>query len=250
MPLSFLRFLPAALLLSVPLLTRAEPADDAVDAVLQLRKQNGYAWEVSTSKGGVAGQPKLPRTKRGSVNAAGDIYLEQVWPDGLVLETVIRRDGAVVHTPDGWFTRNELSDISRQAKRSTPRSPWLSLALASLDSLTPEEELTRMLNDAKDYERDGDKIDAVLTERGATYWLGSARLIPNATGEVHIRLRNGLIRECRIVAEGEKPAGAVAGHTSTTHVEFETTITFDYSGGATVIPYEAKQKLKQASDER
>src|SRR5258708_4032727 len=96
----FVRLLPPLLLVLTPQFARAEPADEAVEAVLKLRTQRGYSWDVSTGKGGVTGQPKLPRTKHGTVTAEGEMYLEQIWPDGLVLETVVSRDGAVVHTPD------------------------------------------------------------------------------------------------------------------------------------------------------
>ena len=244
---SFFYFIYSALAFIAPTFLRAEVADEAVEALLNLRKQDGYSWEVSTAKGGVNNLSQLPRTKHGSINAAGEIYLEQVWPDGLVLETVVRRDGAVVHTPDGWYTKSELSNFSRQTKRGTPQSPWFRYALNAFEITTPEEELTRMLNDAKDYARVGDKIEALLTERGATYWLGSTRLIPNATGHVSIRLRNGLIRECRISAEGEMPNGPTG---NTKHVEFEIAFIFDYTGGSFAVPYEAKQKLRQVAEDK
>lgn len=245
MRLPLLRLVSPAFLLLAPPVFGAPAADEAVEAVLNLRKQAGYSWEISTGKTGIESPSELPRTKHGAINAAGEIYLEQIWPSGLILETITTRDGTVIHTPDGWYTRAELENFSRQGRRG-PRSTWLRFALASLENVMPEEELTRMLNDSKDHARTGENIDALLTERGATYWLGSARLIPNAAGHVHLRLRNGLIRECRISAEGEFSGGSKG---DTTRYEFETTFLFDYTGGAFTIPHEARKKLKPETGE-
>jgi hypothetical protein len=222
----------------------ADPADEAVAAVLKLRAQPGYSWDVSTSKPG-SSVSVPPRTKHGSITATGEMMLELIWADGRSVETIIRPDGTgVVKATDGWKTKNELMALSRSAKRGGPESSWVRLALASLECKTVEEELTRLLNEAKGYERTGDKISAVLTDRGASFWLGSARLIPDATGTLQLRMRDGLIRECRISAEGDRNMGAKIG-SATTPVAFECTMTFSYSTPPSV-PFDAKQKLNDA----
>ena len=58
--------------------------------------------------------------------------------------------------------------------------------------MNPEEELNRVLNDATAYEQTGDGIDAVLTPRGAPFWLGSGRQLARTAGTLRIRLRDGL----------------------------------------------------------
>jgi hypothetical protein len=219
---------------------RADPADDAVAAVLKLRSRGEYIWDVSTTKPGVYFNP--PRTKHGGVTSNGETVLEQIWADGLVLETVIRPDGSsVVRTPDGWFTKAELENLSRRPKRGSNSGKWLHLAADALEPMTLEEELTHLLNDSTAYERDGDTITATLSERGATYWLGSTRLIAKATGTVRLRLQDGLIRECRITAEGEETTNSTG--TEFRHVAFESVITFNYSVTPSPIAIEAKQKL-------
>ena len=108
-----------------------------------------------------------------------------------------------------------------------------------------EEELTQLLNDATSYERSGDEITATFTERGATYWLGSRRLIPKATGRIYLRLQDGLLRECRISAEGQEPTNATG--TEFRPVAYESRITFNYSVVPPTIASEAKQKLDSLS---
>jgi hypothetical protein len=221
---------------------RADPAADAVAAVLKLRSQPGYSWEVSTTKPGTA-FPAPARTKRGAMTATGEMILDQTWPDGRTIETITRRNGAAVaRTSEGWKTKNELSALSRTARRGSPDASLLRLTLSAFDSGTPEEELTRLLNDAKDYVKTGDKIEAVLTDRGASYWLGSNRLIPGATGKVQLRLRDGLIRECRINATGERNGNGG----DSTPLAFECVMTFAYSTPP-AIPLEAKLKLDESS---
>ncbi len=84
----------------------------------------------------------------------------------------------------------------------------------------------------------------VLTPRGASFWLGSGRQLANTSGTLHLRLRGGLIREFRITAEGEKAAGRDGS--DRVHVEFESTTTFSYARPP-AVPFEAKQKLNEAS---
>lgn len=230
-------------LLSLPNL-RADPAADAVAAVLKLRSQPGYSWDVSTNKPGTSVFVP-PRTKHGSITAEGEMVLEQIWSDGRTVETIIRPNGAaVVRTTKGWATKKELTDLARTAKRGSSEASWLKVALASFECMTPEEELTRLLNEANNYSRTGDKIAAELTDRGASFWLGSARLIPDASGTFQLRLRDGQIRECQIRAEGDKNFGATAG-SKTTAVGFECNMTFSYSTPPS-IPFDAKQKLNEA----
>jgi hypothetical protein len=236
-------FLSATVLFSIRM-PAAEPADEAVSAVMKLRTRSEYTWDVSTGKSGE--WDSLPRTKHGAMTSTGEMILEQIWPDGLVLETITRPNGAaVVRTPDGWYTKSELNELSRKPKRGGSQSKWLRFATDAFEPPTPEEELTHLLNDTTSCERSGDNLDATLSERGATYWLGSTRLVPRATGTVHLRLRDGLIRECHIVAEGEQPVD-YAG-TNFRPVAFESTLTFNYSASAPPIPSEAKQKLDAAS---
>lgn len=236
--LFFLSFISAAA-------SQADPASEAVSAVLKLRSQPGYSWDITTTKPGSS--ISVPaRTKHGSIAGTGEMMLEQIWPDGRSVETIIRPDGTgVVRATDGWKTKSELLALSRTTKRNQPEFSWLQRALESLEADTIEEDLTRLLNEAKDYERSGDKITAVLTDRGASFWLGSARMIPGATGSLQMRLRDGLIRECRISAEGDKNMGAKVGST-TTHVAFECTMSFSYSSPP-LVPYDAKQKLNEAA---
>lgn len=222
----------------------ATPADEAVAAVLKLRTRSEYIWDVSTTKPGE--WPNPARTKHGALVSSGETILEQIWPDGLVLETVMRPDGAaVVRTPDGWYTKAELATLSRRPKRGSTQGKWLSYATDALESTTLEEELTQLLNDAKAYERSGDEITATLTERGASYWLGSRRLISKATGTIYLRLQDGLIRECHTTAEGEEPTNASG--TEFRHVAYESRITFNYSVLPPPIAAEAKLKLDALS---
>lgn len=222
----------------------ADPAKEAVAAVLKLRSQSGYSWEVTINQPGTSAY-NPPRTKHGAITSEGEMVLEQTWADGRTVELISRPDGAaVVRTTKGWATKNELSDLARTAKRGSPEASWLKVALAAFDSMTPEEELTRLLNEAKAYTGTGDKIEAELTDRGASFWLGSARLIPDATGTLHLRLRDGLVRECHIHAEGNRSAGNTEGRKATP-ATFECAMTFSYSTPPS-IPFDAKQKLKEA----
>lgn len=223
---------------------RIDPiADEAVAAVMKLRSRPEYTWEISILKPGDPSQPAQPRTIHGAMTGSGEMIVEQIWPDGLVLETISRRDGtAVIRTPDGWFSRAELEQLSKRPKRG--QSKWIWFATEALDLMTPEEQLTRMLNDTTSCERNGDIIDAVLSERGASFWLGSGRLMRNATGKVQIRLRDGFIRECRLSVEGEQPLDT--NGTKSTHIAFESALTFNYSATAPAIAEEAKRKLDEA----
>lgn len=237
---------PTLLLFTLVLLPHvfAGPADDAVAAVLKLRSQPGYSWDVTINKPGTSVY-NPPRTKHGAMTPEGEIVMEQIWPDGRTVETITRRDGAsVVRTTKGWATEKELAELARTAKRGSPEASWLKVALSTFDAMTPEEELTRLLNEARDYTSTGDKIEAQLTDRGASFWLGSVRLIPDASGNFSLRMRDGLIRECRISATGDKNLSATAG-SKTTGVLFECTMTFSYSTPP-YIPFEAKQKLNEA----
>ncbi|HEX2852640.1 MAG TPA: hypothetical protein VHO24_05330 [Opitutaceae bacterium] len=238
---------PAFLIFTLALLPGvfAAPADDAVAAVLKLRSQPGYSWDVTIGKPGSSAYSP-PRTKHGAMTSEGEMVVEQIWPDGRTVEIISRSDGAaVVRATKGWATKRELSDVSRTAKRGSSEASWLKVALAAFEFMTPEEELTRLLNEAKNYTRAGDKIEAELTDRGASFWLGSARMIPDATGTLNLRLRDGLIRECRISAEGDKNMGTTVG-SKTTSIAFECHMTFSYSTPP-AIPFEAKQKLNDAS---
>jgi hypothetical protein len=238
---SFARFL-CLIVLSTTVPLVAAPLDDAVAAVLRLRSQGGYSWETTTTKPGVTASTP-PHTSSGSVNAGSEKVVENVWADGRVVRLVTRRNGAVVvHTEDGWISRAELAERVRTAKRGGPQAAWLRLAQEALEAMGPEQVLNRVLNDCGTCEQNGDNIDAVLTERGATYWLGSVRLVRQATGTLHLRLRDGLISEFRISAEADKPIGSSG--TQSVHVEFESTTTFTYSPPPP-IPDEAKEKLDE-----
>lgn len=223
---------------------RVDPiADEAVAAVMKLRSRPEYTWEISTIKPGDPSLPAAPRTARGAMTASGEMILEQIWADGLVLETISRRDGtAVVRTPDGWLSRTELEQLSKRPKRG--QSKWLWFATEALDPMTPEEQITRMLNDTTSCERTADGIDAVLSERGASFWLGSGRLVRNATGKVKIRLRDGFIRECRLSVEAEPPQDT--NGTRSSHIAFEISLTFNYSTSAPAVAEEAKRKLDES----
>ncbi|MEO6568674.1 MAG: hypothetical protein ABIO94_07905 [Opitutaceae bacterium] len=121
--------------------------------------------------------------------------IEQTWPDGLVLETVTQRDGAtVVRTPEGWFSKRELEQRSTDPRRIQPK--WLALAVEALDPVSPEEQLPRLINESVAWERRSGAIETTLSQRGASFWFGSGRLVLNATGRVQLHLGNGLIREC------------------------------------------------------
>jgi hypothetical protein len=237
------RFRVWSLFLLLPLLNvQANPEDDAVAAVLKLRGQQGYSWETITTRPGTA-TPAPPRSRSGAISADGDMAFENTWADGRVVRAVSRRNGdTVVRSETGWISKSELAELSR--KRGSPQATWSRLAITSLEAMTPEEELTRLLNDCTSYTQSGDRIEAVLTERGASFWLGSGRLIRRATGTMHLRIRDGLIRECHISAEGNKVIGADGD--KTVPVEFESTTTFNYSARPD-IPDEARQKLDALS---
>ncbi|MEO7412326.1 MAG: hypothetical protein ABIZ81_03125 [Opitutaceae bacterium] len=218
-------------------------ADEAVAAVMKLRSRPQYTWDISTIKPGDPSLPPQPLTMRGAMTSSGEMWIEQIWPDGLLLETVSRRDGtSVVRTPEGWFSKTELDQLSREPRRG--QFKWLWLATEAFEPMTPEEQLTRMLNESTSWVRRSDIIDVTLSERGASYWLGSGRMVPNATGKVELRLSNGLIRECRLIVDGETlPSSAGAKSSS---ISFERVLTFDYSASAPVIAEEAKRKLDEA----
>jgi hypothetical protein len=223
---------------------RIDPvADEAVAAVMKLRSRPEYTWELSTLKPGDPSLPAQPRTVRGAMTSSGEMIVEQIWPDGLILETISRRDGtAVIRTPDGWFSKAELEQLSKRPKRG--QSKWIWFALNALDPTTPEEQLTHMLNDTTSCERNGDTIDGVLSERGASFWLGSGRMVPHATGKLQIRLRDGFIRECRLSVEGEQPLDDTGARSM--HISFESALTFNYSASPPAIAEEAKRKLDEA----
>ena len=217
---------------------QARPDEDAVAAVLKLR--SGYSWETAITQPGTANPPP-PRTRSGSITAEGEVVVENTWPDGRVVRAVSRRDGAVVvQAETGWITRSQLAELSRTAKRNGSVTAWARLAVTALEAMTPEEELNRLLNDCTDYTQTGDRIEAVLTERGASFWLGSGRLIRRATGTMQLRLHDGLIRECHISVEGNKAVGPTGDGSA--HVEFESTTKFNYSSSLPV-PDAAREKL-------
>lgn len=246
MPAAALRIFPLFIFLFsvVGAQARIDPvADEAVAAVMKLRSRPEYTWEISTLKPGDPSLPAPPRTIHGAMTDSGEMIVEQIWADGLVLETISRRDGtAVIRTPDGWFSRAELEQLSHRPKRG--QSKWIWLATEALDAMSPEEQLTRMLNDTTSCERNGDTINGTLSERGASYWLGSGRLVRNATGKVQIRLRDGFIRECRLSVEAEQPVDTNSPRS--THLSLESVFTFNYSASAPAIAEEAKRKLDES----
>jgi hypothetical protein len=238
--LPFLFFLSA----TVSANARIDPiADEAVAAVMKLRSRPEYTWDISILKPGDPSLPAQPRTVHGAMTGTGEMIVEQIWPDGLVLETISRRDGAaVIRTPDGWFSKAELEQLSKRPKRG--QSKWLWFATEALEPMTPEEQLTRLLNDTTSCERNGDIIEGVLSERGASFWLGSGHLVRNATGKVQLRLRDGLVRECRFSVEGEQPLDGAGAKSQ--HISFESVLTFNYSASPPAIAEEAKRKLDEA----
>lgn len=241
MPLPLLRLVPfllSPLILSAGV-TPSPIADEAVAALMKLRSRAAYTWEISTLQPGDPALPAPPRTVRGAMTNTGDMQIEQTWLDGLVLETVSRRDGTtVLRTPEGWFSKRELTQFTTGAMKREPK--WLALALEAGEPMTPEEQITRLLNDSVAWERRGHLIDMTLSERGASYWIGSGRLVPNATGRVQLRLENGLIRECRLIVEGDS-SGA-----KPSKISFETVLTFDYYRSPPPIAEEATRKLAEA----
>jgi hypothetical protein len=221
---------------------QTNPADQAVSAVMKLRAQPEYTWEVSMPKSGDPSLPAPARTVRGAMTDSGEMVVEQIWADGLVLESVSRKNGvAVVRTPEGWLTKTDIDKLLARPKPG--QSKWIWFANEALEAATPEEQLTQLLNDSTGWERKGDVITATLTQRGASFWLGSGRLVPNATGKMQLRLHNGFVQECRFSAEGDQPQGA----SRSSPITIEYIFTFNYSARAPSIAEEAKRKLDSSS---
>src|SRR5689334_24872029 len=90
------RFFCVFLFLLPAIAARATPADEAVAAVMKLRARPEYTWEISTTKPGDPDSLPPPRTVHGAMTDNGEMIVEQIWADGLTLESVSRRDGTAV----------------------------------------------------------------------------------------------------------------------------------------------------------
>jgi len=213
----------AALLLALLVAVAIPPARAALPralaaAVQYLREQDSYSWEVingdpgpveqtfETARGTVKSvQRNLTPHLKGRISASGEMLIERDWPDGLVLQTLVTADGAMVtNTPEGWLTHQEILEAIA-AERMRPDGPtdrvqWLPLAEA-VDTRRPLVELAPFLEPQREFEASGDNFScAVRIQAGGPAAAGDdSQTIGGATVTLHVV--GGVLRDYEIKSQ-------------------------------------------------
>lgn len=216
-PVRFLVFLQ----LSASLALAAPPAA-LVSALEYLRDQKSYSWQIiNADPGPVAQQLQTRRgtittvqqntspNLKGQIDRNGDILIQREWADGLRLDTIIGRDGAILtKTPEGWLSDREVltaqAEERLRGREPTPRYLWLRRADRP-DVHRPDLELVPFLKSSGTFDFTGDSYIARLRSRaGDPAKPNDDDTEPATNVTVTMNLRGGIIRDYEVKIEGTR----------------------------------------------
>jgi hypothetical protein len=246
-------------LLAPVILARATPPAALASALEYLRDQKSYSWEVingdpgpvaqqfQTRRGTVTTvQQSMAPNLKGQLDRNGDMLIQREWSDGLRLDTIITKAGAMItKTPEGWLTDREIltaqAEERLRGQSPTPRYLWLRRADRP-DIRRPDQELVPFLKSAAEFDALGDSYVARIRSRaGDPSKPNEDDAEPGTNVTVTMNLRGGVIRDYEVKIEGTRRA--TRARISVPVSEQRIVILTYVPVGRIDIPHEAREKL-------
>jgi hypothetical protein len=251
------------LFLACTTVVMAAPPSALASALEYLRDQKSYSWEVINGDPGPVAQQF--RTRRGTVTTVqqslapnikgqvdrnGNMLIEREWSDGLKLETIITKDGAMItKTPEGWLTDREIltaqADERLRGQAPTARYLWLRRADRP-DIRRPDQELVPFLKSNAEFEALADSyVTKIRSRAGDPAKPNEDDAEPGTNVTVTMNLRGGMIRDYEVKLEGTRRATRARIAVPVTEQRI---VILTYVPVSRIdIPYEAREKLEGAA---
>lgn len=184
------------------------PKEDVTAATKKLADQPNYSWSTATE---IEGSQFRPGLTTGKTEKGGFTVISQEVQDNTVV-AVRKGDKAVVKTPDGWKTADELPQPGGGGGGQDPAVRATMLGRRLLTAKVPAEEAARFADKVKELKSEGGVISGDLTEDGAKELasLGrrggganAANAPKEAKGTVKYWIKDGMLSKVELKVSGK-----------------------------------------------
>ncbi|MSU34713.1 MAG: hypothetical protein EXS36_06300 [Pedosphaera sp.] len=240
----------AARFLAAVSLQAGTPKEDVSAAVKKLADQPSYSWSTATE---IEGSQFKPGATTGKTEKGGFTVISQEVQDNTVM-AVRKGDKAVVKTPDGWKTADELPQPGGGGGGQDPAVRAAMMGRRLLTAKTPADEAGGLANKIKELKSADGVISGELTEEGAKELAtlgrrggggggGGGNAPKDAKGSVKYWLKDGMLSKVEL-----KVSGKVTGRDGEERSMSRTTVTEIQNVGSTKVEVaeEAKKKTRNA----